>query len=647
MNLQEIQTLIDKADNAYYTLGKEVMDDSKYDKLKAELKVLNPTDPRLQSIGSSVRNTILQKKKHTIPMGSQEKALNKIEFYAWVNANNLHNVTLHASHKMDGGSLSLEYTDGRLVSGISRGDGLVGEDITANSIKFKNLPSTCIRPNGKVFSGFIRGEIILSVDDWQELDPNSNPRNLAVGIARRKDGSDSEYLKFYAFRMFDHDGEIINDYEQDMSDYLVKMGFDIAPYITGKPDDVWAWYEKVHKERPTLQYWIDGIVVKVNDSDKQNAMGETSNCPKGQIAIKFPCEGEVTTLRNVTWQVGATGTIAPVANFDTVRIGGANVSNATLCNMDYIETNDIHINDKIFVVKAGDIIPRVMEVQTKGIPRITIPKPTECPVCGGKVGHKNNVGGNDSTALYCLNDLCFAVICGRIEKYAKSLDIQGIGRNVIESLVKDLNIKSAADLYMLHLIEHEVADMVLSGGGRFGEKRAQGIIAEIEKKKDLTLSDFLGSLGISGLGKRRVVLIQNVIPGFLDTLDDWFTNKLVTSATALGVPNIATRINDEIISQKNMIVKFITNGVVIKAALKKNTNPNAKTFCITGKLSRPKEYFYELIEKKGHIGTDTFSKTVNYLVAADPNSGSGKLGKASKYGIKVISEQDLLTLLQS
>ena len=652
MNLTDIQQLIDKADHSYYTLGKEVMDDSRYDKLKAELKVLNPSDPRLKTVGSSVRNTILQKKKHTIPMGSQDKAMNKDEFYKWVVANNLQNVTLHGSHKMDGCSMSLEYSEGRLVSGVSRGDGLEGEDITANAVKFANLPPTCIRPNGKVFSGFVRGEVILTVDEWKEVDSalTSNPRNLAGGIVRRKDGTESEYLKFYAFRMFDEDGEIINDFEHDMSDYLLKMGFDIAPYKTGKPDDIWAWYEQVQKERPTLKYWIDGIVVKVNDLDKQINMGDvTDNCPKGQIAIKFPAEGAKTILRQVTWQVGSTGMIAPVANFDTVRIGGTNVSNATLCNMDYIETNDIHINDEILVVKAGDIIPRVQEVSQKATNRIEIKKPAVCPCCNGPVGHKNNVGGDDSTAVYCLNDICFAVVCGRIEKYTKSLDIQGIGSNVIESLVTNFKFRTPADLYVLKDGRNQLADLILSGGNgvRLGEKRADKIIAEVEAKRSLTLSSFLGSLGIFGLGKRRVAIIQNAIPGLMDNLDDWTGNKLVKHSVQLGVPNIAQRIHDEIVALKDVIGEFIINGVVIEPPKQKNTNPNAKTFCITGKLSRPKEYFYDLIEKKGHIGTDTFSKSIHYLVAADPTSGSGKLKNAAKHGIKIISENDLLTLLQS
>jgi DNA ligase (NAD+) len=550
---------------------------------------------------------------------------------------------------MDGGSLSLEYRDGRLISAISRGDGLVGEDITANAVKFKNLPPTAICPNGKMFSGFVRGEIVLTNDDWLEVDPfqSSNPRNLAVGIARRKDGTESEHLKFFAFRMFDSSGELVNDLEQDMSDYMIKMGFSIALYFIGKYTEIWDYFIKTGISRKKLDFWIDGIVVKINDLEKQSALGESSNCPRGQIAIKFPSEGAVTTLRNVEWQIGSSGAIAPVANFDTIRIGGTNISNSTLCNMDYIETLDIHINDEIFVVKAGDIIPRVMEVSKKSSNRIEISKPTKCPCCRGKVGHKSNVGGDDSTTLYCLNNNCLAVVSGRIERYVKSLDIQGIGGNLIESLVKDLNVKNAADLYTLGTRQNDLANLTLSGGGRFGESRADKVLTEINQKRELTLSEFLGSLGIFGLGKRRVALIQAAIPGALDSLDNWFSGYLVKYASQAGVPNIAQRIQDELKLQEAEIRQFIKNGVIIKEAKKKREIKSSdKVICITGALSRKKSYYYEIIEKKGFIGTDTWSNDVTHLVAADPMSGSGKLKKASKKGIPILDESQLMNLLQ-
>jgi DNA ligase (NAD+) len=651
MNITELQTLIDKADNAYYTTGTSIMEDARYDKLKVELASLNPSDTRLLTVGNSVRDSILQKKTHSIPMGSQDKALNEGEFDAWIKSNNLDKTVLHASHKMDGGSFSLEYKGGRLVAAISRGDGMVGEDITANARKFKNIPPLVFANDGNLFTGFIRGEVVLSMEDWLEVDPSqsSNPRNLAVGIARRKDGSQSEYLKFYGFRMFDLDGELYGDSEEDLSTFLVKMGFDSAPFVIGKRNDIWKWYNSVYSNRPSLPYWIDGIVVKVNDLESQLKMGEAGNsCPKGQIAIKFEAEGGTSILRNVAYQVGGTGAIVPVANFDVVRIGGTNISNATLCNWDNIETLGVCIGDKIAVIKAGDIIPRIMEVVEHGKSRTPIPEPTTCPVCNGSVGRKSNVSGDESTTIYCLNSDCSAVVAGRIERYVKSLDIQGIGSNVIESMVRELGIKDSSELYTLHLNPQSLADLTLSGGGNLGQKRADKILIEIDKKRDLTLSDFLGSLGIFGLGKRRVTLIQEAVPVVFDALDNWFTNLLIQHAVKAGVPNIASRLNDELISQRDVIEKYITNGVTIQKPLPKHIARNgAHVICITGALSKPKSFFAALIHQRGDVYVDSFSKTVTHLVAADPNSGSAKLKKAEKQGTKLLSENDLISLLQS
>lgn len=646
--IAEIQSLIDKADEAYYTEGKSIMEDARYDKLKAELKTLNPSDPRLVTVGATIKASILQKKKHTIPMGSQDKAMNESEWHSWLSNNKFQSYEqFNVSLKMDGGSFSLEFKDGRLVSGISRGDGVVGEDITANAVNFKNVPSF-VKLNGKLFSGFVRGEVVLLNDDWEKVDPSkeSNPRNLAVGIARRKDGSQSEYLSFYAFRAFDVDGDTISDRETLMSESLEKMGFDVAPYSTGNSDHVWKFYQDTQKKRSSLQFWIDGVVVKLDDIKKQMAMGESGGCPKGQIAIKFDAEGEKTVIRGVTLQVGHTGAIAPVANFDPVRIGGTTVTNATLCNWDNIETLDVAIGDEVLVIKAGDIIPRIMEVTKKGTRRTLIHKPTKCPACGDTVGHRKNTSGEDSAVIYCLNEECPSQVTGRIDKYLSSLDIQGIGTNLIESLVNELGVRDAADLYVLHKRRTELADLFLSGKVRLGEKRADKFLSEIEKRRTITLSEFLGSLGIFGLGKRRVTLIQDKANGKLNTLDDWFTDTLVNNAESLGIKNMAQGIHDELIRQKNFIMKFIKNGLVIgNPAPKAQLKPGAFLFCITGALSKPKSFFQTMIEGAGHGYTDTFSKTVTHLVAADPDSGSSKLEKAKKAGTKVISEDELVKLV--
>jgi DNA ligase (NAD+) len=245
-----------------------------------------------------------------------------------------------------------------------------------------------------------------------------------------------------------------------------------------------------------------------------------------------------------------------------------------------------------------------------------------------------------------LNENCPAVITGRIDRYLTSLDILGIGENLIQSIVAKMGIEDPSDLYLLRWRKTELANLVLSGGVKLGEKRAERLIEEIEKKKELTISEFLGSLNIFGLGKRRVALIQEKLPGELDTLEDWFTDKLIKNADQCGVKNMAQGIYDELLKKRDYIQRFIDNGVVItKPKPKQQLKAGASIFCITGALTYPKSYYQNLIENAGHGYSDSLSKIVTHLVAADPNSGSNKLEKAKKAGTNVISEAELLAMI--
>lgn len=627
------------------------MEDAHYDKLKIELKMLNPGDSRLTQIGSPIsdRNSILQKKSHTIPMGSQNKVTNLSEWQAWIKNNLIKNgisstEKLFASYKMDGGSISLQYKNGKLIEAISRGDGMSGEDLSANAMSFKGLP-TSIKTN---FSGFVRGEIILNMDDWDKIDPDktSNPRNMAVGIARRKDGFQSEYLTFYAFKMFSSSGDISVSTEEEMYKQLKGCGFNTVETFIGTFDEVWNWYNKVAKIRSSLNYWIDGIVAVINDIDKQLQLGESSNCPKSSIAIKFEAERGKSTLLNVKFEVGHSGALTPVAQFAPCFIGGTTVEFASLYNPDNIENLGLCIGDEIEVIKANDIIPCITEVLKKATNRCHILIPTKCPVCNGKVEKKSNISGLNSVNIYCINKNCSSQVTGRISKYVKSLDIQGIGNNLIEAMVSQLNIIDASDLYILKKRKTELANLILSGKVRFGEKRTDKFLEEIEKKRKLPLNNFLGSLGIAGLGKRRVSLIQEALTGKMDKLEDWFADTLVKNADQSTLPNAAYNIHEEIINQKDNIMKYIKNGVEIVEDTKVKIKTGALLFCLTGKFSQPKEHFHNLIEKFGHSWTPTYTKAVDYLVTADPFSTSSKMDKAKKNGTQIVDEKYLLDLLK-
>jgi len=647
--LPELRRLIDQADEAYYTRGQALIEDALYDQWKDELAQLAPDDPRLKGVGARLQGSHLQKRQHTIPMGSLSKAVNRPEFQKWVKGIGAEGKMLHASYKMDGGSFSFEFRDGWLVAAISRGDGLAGEDITANALKFRGIPAKC-RLDGHLFTGFMRGEVILATEDWlTQVDPDalSNPRNCCVGIARRKNGQQSDLLQVFAFRAFDSSGQPLCMTETEQSQAMRGMGFECAPSFTGTAEAVWDWYLKTQQERPKLPYWIDGIVVKLDNIAEQLGLGEADQRPKGQVALKFEAEGAETIIRRVSISVGHTGCIVPTAVFDPVQIGGTTVTSATLCNWDNIRHLNVGIGDKARVIKAGDIIPRITEVAAKAPESLDIPEPACCPACQGKVGRRSNVSGEESTALYCLNPECSAKLSGKIERFLSSLDIIGSGEGLIQSLIQEMGVKDPADLYTLKNRHDQLASLKLGGGVRWGERRADKFLAELEKRRRLTLSQFLGSLGIFGLGKRRVALIQAAVPGEFDTLNDWLSDKMVRLADRAGVPNTGRRLQEDLLSLKPLIQKFLEAGVEIIGpdASASGNKPSGYRFCITGALSRTKGHFEQLIRAKGHDYTDTFSKEVTHLVAADPNSGSSKLQKAKKAGIPVISEAELLALL--
>jgi DNA ligase (NAD+) len=579
-------------------------------------------------------------------MGSLDKAMNETEYLAWIKTAK---GSLTASYKMDGGSVSLEYADGKLTQAVTRGDGFEGEDITDNVLQFKGVPKKGVKIDGKPFTGFIRGEIMLLVEDWKVVEPDmvSNPRNVGNGISRRKDGEQADLLTIYTFRAHNPDGSLIANSEWEMLTQLQEAGFQVAPFTRGYEREIWHFYEGTLNQRAALPYWIDGVVVKIDGIDAQVEMGETDQRPKGQVAIKFPALAVKTTLREVELTVGHTGAIIPTGRFDPVQLGGTTVTNALLCNWDIIRGLDIAINDEVMIYKAGEIIPRVEKVVKRPANRVEIPQPIKCPVCGGKVGRKQSVGGEDSVALYCLSEDCPAQVMGKIDRYIKSLNILGIGDEVLAALIDEDLVLDIADLYVLHDYVDELAELPMGAKGvRLGEKRAVKILDEIDKKRELTLAELLGSLGIDGLGKRRVALIQNAVPGQMDLVSDWTGGKLEELAAEAGVPGIGQQLSDAVMRKTDLIEALLLNGVTIKSAVKTSVSQNAKSFCFTGASSVPRKELQALVVEKGHVVKSDVGKGLDYLVMADPESTSSKAVKARKLGTKCISEETFRGLME-
>ena len=655
--ITELRNLIIKAKHAYYYSGDPIMEDLEYDALEDELRLLSPEDDVFKIVGAQVpEDTMLTKAKHSIPMGSQSKVNSVAEFESWCEKNEVSEI--HASIKGDGASAAAYYANGRLVQAISRGDGLVGEDITANALRFKGLPAW-VETNGTAFNGAVRFEVILTVADWAKIDPakSKNPRNAGTGIMGRKNGQQSDFLTIFAFDL----DESINGKpvefktENDKTKRLLELGFNVMPHVScANVDEAIAYFHEIARTRADLPIWIDGVVLKINDIQRQIELGISGGRPKGQVAWKFDSVGAETVLEGVVVSGGHTGGLYPTAQLRPFEIGGTTVSNASLANYDEIERLDVAIGDSVWVVKANDIIPKIVRVTQRGANRISILQPTSCPFCGGVVGRRVNVAGDTGVIIECQNPNCEKKSTGKIRRWIASVDILGIGDVVLEAMVDQLNLSDAADLYTLRARFDELTDLMLNAERdmRLGDKRATSILEAIDGRRELTLNQFLGSLGLDHLGKRRVEIMIKAANGELDQLGAWRSGMLrnLDFAAQVGVPGIGGEIQDGIDGMSVVIDKLLANGVVIlEKQLQSAANENLQTVCISGKLhsGKKKADYEESLKNVGYALLDEVSKGLNFLVLADPDSTSSKAEKARKLGIQIISEDQLIELINS
>ncbi|MFA5600061.1 MAG: hypothetical protein WDA06_05630, partial [Phenylobacterium sp.] len=564
--INKIRNLIIKARQAYYYGGSPIMTDATYDALEDELRKESPNDPLLNTVGAPIPpKHILQATKHKMPMGSQNKVKKVEEFIEW--AKKYTSGKIHASWKADGGSAAAYYENGELKVVVSRGDGYVGENITSNAVKFQGLP--IFIDSGQSFTGSIRFEAVLTKENWNIVG-GKNPRNSGNGIIGRKDGVGSEYINAFAFDIVDENKSFTT--EEEKLQYLEKLGFQTIPWKIVTTDEAIQWFEKLCSDRGVdnngkLPFWIDGAVFKANEIKLQEKHGESGGCPRAQVAWKPEASGAITVLRSVEITGGHTGALIPNARFDPVQISGTTVSNAILNNWNEIERLGIAIGDTIWVEKANDIIPKVINVIDRPINREIIYEPTQCPFCGANTERKKITSGQTGAVTICTNEECPKKSINKIKKWIKSLDILGIGDSVLENMVDILDINSPADLYTLD--KNKLATLELSGV-TFGESRANAVVDEINKKKELTLPEFLGSLGIHLLGKRKVKIMMDNADGELDSLGDWLSGKLRDQSLAnkAGVPKTNNVIQDSIDATTDTINKLLANGVIIVESTK-------------------------------------------------------------------------------
>jgi DNA ligase (NAD+) len=655
--LDALRNLILKAKHAYYYSGEPIMSDAEYDALEDQLRLLAPDDPVLALVGAPVSGEdMLTKARHALPMGSQNKVNAEAEFRQW--HHKAGGGALHASLKGDGASAAAYYRDGRLVQAITRGDGTVGEDITANALRFQGLPAWAGTPAGG-FTGAVRVEVILTVENWSRVDPQrrKNPRNAGNGIMGRKNGHQSDLLTSYAFDLDEtRDGQPVSfATEQAKARRLAELGFNLIPQqVCADADAAVAYFHQVARGRDRIPFWIDGIVLKVDDLATQRELGATAGRPKGQIAWKFDSAGAETVVEHVLISGGHTGALIPTAQLRPVNLGGTTVSSATLGNFDEIARLDLALGDHVWVIKANDIIPKIIRVTHRPAQRQPIPLPSVCPFCGGEVGRKVTTGGTEGAILACRNRACPQKSIGKIARWIKSLDILGIGDAVLNALVERFAIEDAGDLYRLRDQAEAMAELIINPEKdlRLGAKRTASILAAIDATRTLRLSQFLGALGIEGLGQRRVELMIRAAGGALDRLDDWRAGQLrdPALAAAAGVPHLGGPLQDAIDALSPVIDKLLTHGVEILPPAEDLQAPAdsapRRTLCISGRLpsGKKKADYQEALVAQGIDLVDSVTPALDWLVLADPDSTSAKAVKARKLGVRVIGEAELMAL---
>jgi len=615
-----------------------------FDALINQMKQLDPDNDVLKETGApAAEDSGWQKVPHLLRMASLANAMSEKEFFEWVTATSAKGKVFVAEDKFDGLSVELVYENGQLVQAITRGDGRTGDEILINARKMRYVPETLPE---KIKAG-VRGEIMLMRADFDFVNQNStkqykNPRNAAAGICKRFDGQFSDRLCVVVYDIISPD--INFSFETEKMDYLSKqLGFVTANYkLITATEVVKLRQQYMESLRDKLPYNIDGMVIKINSIQRQKILGLHPNGdPKGQIAFKFDAKGYATTLLDVVWTVGRTGVLTHNAVIDPVDIDGTTVKAASIHNIDEIERLGVGVGDKIMVIKAGEIIPKVIEVidaKKKGANA-----PTKCPACGGKVERE---GAN----LVCKNENCtgqtFRKLRHWIDTLKKRMGLDAIGESTIEQLYEKKLIEDPADFFTL-------TEDQLSSIDRAGEKSAKKIASGLAKCKEMDVVTFLAGLGIPSLGTTMAETIT-------DEYDLYSLMEEVTEADLAKISGIGDNRAKEILKgleeRRGLIEKLMSVGITIKKAadaVKLQSNKLAgKSFQITGALTmtnpdtkKPwkRDEWYEFVQANGG-SINRVNKDLDYLIVI--RASSNKVKKAQQLGVKMISEDDFWKMVE-
>ena len=649
---QRIRELVDKLNEyskAYYVLDAPKISDKEYDELYDELLrleeqsgIILPDSPTQRVGGDPL--PCFEPHTHIHRLWSLDKVRTREDLIDWgrrverlAESQHLPKVKYALEYKFDGLTINLTYEGGRLMTGATRGNGIVGEDITPQIKTIRTVPLT-IPFKGKME---VQGECYMKLSVLDEINKTTdeklkNARNAAAGALRNLDPriTAKRRLDCYCYNVGYIEGKKLET-QDEMLGFLRENGFTVSDYLVFCDDieTVCDEIDKAEESRPHLDFLIDGMVVKVRDFATREALGATEKFPRWAMAFKFAAEETTTTVRDITWEVGRTGKLTPRASFDPVELAGATIRHATLNNFDDIQRQRVGIGSRVFIRRSNDVIPEILSAVEGDVPERQVEKPTVCPACGAHVEHRG-------VHLYCTNSLsCAPQIAGRLAHYASrdAMDIDTFSEKTAALFVEELKLKSIPDLYDLGPQDY----MGLQG---FGERRINNLMAAIERSKDCTLGAFIFAIGIPNVGAKTAK----------DLARRFGTIEALRSATVeqlTEVPDVGEIVAQSIVeffadpSIATQVDRLLAHGVKPRPEEVQQDSPiSGKTIVVTGTLEKlDRRQAEALIESLGGKAAGSVSKKTDYVLAGE--SAGSKLTKARELGVRVLNEQEFFELI--
>ena len=649
---QRIRELVDKLNEyskAYYVLDAPKISDKEYDELYDELLrleeqsgIILPDSPTQRVGGDPL--PCFEPHTHIHRLWSLDKVRTREDLIDWgrrveriAESQQLPKVKYALEYKFDGLTINLTYEDGRLITGATRGNGIVGEDITPQIKTIRTVPLT-IPFKGKME---VQGECYMKLSVLDEINKTTdeklkNARNAAAGALRNLDPriTAKRRLDCYCYNVGYIEGKKLET-QDEMLGFLRENGFTVSDYLVfcDEIETVCDEIDKAEESRPHLDFLIDGMVVKVRDFATREALGATEKFPRWAMAFKFAAEETTTTVRDITWEVGRTGKLTPRASFDPVELAGATIRHATLNNFDDIQRKRVGIGSRVFIRRSNDVIPEILSAVEGDVPERQVEKPTVCPACGAHVEHRG-------VHLYCTNSLsCAPQIAGRLAHYASrdAMDIDTFSEKTAALFVEELKLKSIPDLYDLGPQDY----MGLQG---FGERRINNLMAAIERSKDCTLGAFIFAIGIPNVGAKTAK----------DLARRFGTIEALRSATVeqlTEVPDVGEIVARSIVeffadpSIATQVDRLLAHGVKPRPEEVQQDSPiSGKTIVVTGTLEKlDRRQAEALIESLGGKAAGSVSKKTDYVLAGE--SAGSKLTKARELGVRVLNEQEFFELI--